>query len=170
MRSLRLSTYDDISHILRIIEKAQQYFRDANINQWQNGYPNIDVIRKDIDDTSSYVVCNDAGTIVATAMISFAGEPTYDKIDGNWISSSKSKYAVVHRIAVEPNCKGQGIAEFILSETMKMLHQNDAVSLRIDTHRQNLAMQRVIKRMNFTYCGIIYVDDNQERLAYEKFV
>ncbi len=155
---------------MQLIEYAQQFFNKAKINQWQNGYPNIDIIKSDIDANESYVVCDENDTVVATAMISFAGEPTYSEINGKWLTPKNSKYAVVHRIAVHPNKKGQGIAAFILQEVMKMLPLNNAQSLRIDTHRENIAMKSVIKSLEFKYCGIIYVDDRQERLAYEKLL
>ncbi len=167
---LRLSTPQDISRIMQLIEYAQQFFFDAKINQWQNNYPNVEIIQKDMDNGESYVVCDETNHIVATAMISFSGEETYNEIKGKWVTSSNAKYAVVHRIAVDPTCKGKGIAGFILNKVMKMLPQENALSIRIDTHRDNIAMQQVIKRMNFKYCGIIYVDDKQERLAYEKLL
>ncbi len=167
---LRLSKPQDISRIMQLIEYAQKFFFNAKINQWQNNYPNIEVIQKDIDDNVSYVVCDDSNSIVATAMISFAGEETYDEIDGKWITEANANYAVVHRIAVDPIYKGQGVAGFILNKAMEMLPQKNAASLRIDTHRDNAPMQKVIQRMNFNYCGIIYVDDKQERLAYEKLL
>ncbi len=166
--NIRKSTNKDLDKIMQLIEYAQQFFYDANINQWQNGYPNTEVILQDIAAGESYVVCDKYDTIVATAMISFAGEATYAEIDGKWISNNDAKYAVVHRIAVHPSNKGQGIAAFILHKVMEMLTQHNATSLRIDTHRENAAMQSVINRMQFEYCGIIYVDDRQERLAYEK--
>ena len=40
--------------------------------------------------------------------------------------------------------------------------------LRIDTHRDNRIMQRLIEKHGFTYCGIIWLEDGTERLAYER--
>ena len=40
--------------------------------------------------------------------------------------------------------------------------------LRIDTHRDNRIMQHLIEKHGFTYCGIIWLDDGTERLAYER--
>ncbi len=165
---LRLSKPQDISQIMQLIKYAQKFFYDSNINQWQNNYPNENIIQNDIDNKESYVVCDGLGKIVATAMISFAAEPTYKVIKGKWISNDYDKYAVVHRIAVDPTHKGKRISGFILQKVMEMLPKENAVSIRIDTHRENTSMQKVIERMNFKYCGIIYVDDEQERLAYEK--
>ena len=44
-------------------------------------------------------------------------------------------------------------------------HQADNV--RIDTHENNLIMQRLIKKHGFVRCGTIYVDDGSPRFAYQ---
>jgi len=41
--------------------------------------------------------------------------------------------------------------------------------LRIDTHGDNVVMQRVLEGLGFTRCGIIYIEeDNDPRIAFEK--
>ncbi len=127
-----------------LIKQAQQLFAANNIDQWQDNYPNTKIIQEDIDNGHSHVI----------------------EDDGEWLSDKEATYAVVHRIAVHPKHKRQGIARFILSWVYAHLEQN--TSFRIDTHRQNTAMQNLLKSMNFQYCGIIYLEDGAERLAYEK--
>lgn len=39
--------------------------------------------------------------------------------------------------------------------------------VRIDTHRDNKTMQHVILKNGFEYCGIIYLKNGEQRLAYE---
>ncbi|MBR1526072.1 MAG: hypothetical protein IJ640_05360 [Prevotella sp.] len=41
-------------------------------------------------------------------------------------------------------------------------------NIRIDTHRDNRIMQHLMQKEGFTYCGIIYLDNGDERLAYQK--
>ena len=40
----RKTTIEDIKSIMQIIDEAKEYFRKMGIDQWQNGYPNSDVI------------------------------------------------------------------------------------------------------------------------------
>ncbi len=163
---IRLSTYEDIEGIMWLIKQAQHLFAANNIDQWQDNYPNAHIIQADIDHGYSHVIEDDKGQLLATAMISFDGEPTYQHIDGAWLSDKDATYAVVHRIAVNPNHKRQGMARFILSWVYAHLAQG--TSFRIDTHRQNIPMQNLLDSMGFQYCGIIYLEDGAERLAYEK--
>ncbi|WP_252229215.1 MULTISPECIES: GNAT family N-acetyltransferase [unclassified Clostridium] len=162
------STEEDISNIMRIINEAQIYFKEQKINQWQNDYPNIETIKEDIKNDYSYVFLMDK-QIVATVALSFNGEKTYDIIyDGKWISNNK--YAVIHRMAVNNSRKGNGIASKILENTEKICLEKDVHSIKIDTHVENKAMQNLLKKNNFHYCGIIYLEDNSKRVAFEKII
>ncbi|MGL5786549.1 MAG: GNAT family N-acetyltransferase [Bacteroidales bacterium] len=162
--SYRKSKTEDIPFIMSVINEAQAYFKNKGIDQWQNGYPNDDSILCDITAGHSYVFLID-NRVIATAMISFDGETTYDLIDGKWLNNEP--YAVVHRIAVCSGLKGKNIAGSILDIVRKLSEQNNICNIRVDTHRENLSMQRVLEKWGFTYCGIIYLKDGAERLAYQ---
>ena len=75
--TLRHTQTSDLPAIMAIVADAQADFRARGIDQWQNGYPNEAAIRDDIARGESYVVCNEAGDVVATAMITFAPDPNY---------------------------------------------------------------------------------------------
>ena len=43
-------------------------------------------------------------------------------------------------------------------------------NLRIDTHEKNIPMQRCLAKHGFTRCGIIYLEDGDPRIAYQKVI
>lgn len=163
---LRESTYEDIQDIMRIIAQAQQYFKENNIDQWQNNYPNSEVIAQDIAEGHSYVLENE-GEIIATAALSFDGESTYEKIyEGSWIKDED--YAVVHRIAVDNKYKGQGIAGKLFEMMEELCLKQGVASIKIDTHEDNKSMQKLLQKCDFVYCGVIYLGDESKRVAFQK--
>lgn len=164
---IRKSTNDDLKYILSIIDMAKKYLKSQNIDQWQNGYPNEDVILNDIALNNSYVAIEN-DKIVATFFVSFDIEPTYNIIDGSWLSNEK--YCVIHRIAVDNNYKGNGIAKNILDYCTRLSLENNIHSIKIDTHLLNTVMRKFLIKNNFTECGIITLDDNSLRVAYEKLI
>lgn len=167
---LRPTCEGDLPEVMRIIADAQADFRARGIDQWQNGYPNEQSIRGDIERGESYVVTR-GEQIVATAMITFAPDPNYAVIyDGEWLLAAPKSYATIHRISVDLAERGQGIAEWIVGQTERMCRKRGADSLRIDTHRDNRSMQRVAEKNGMTLCGIIHLADGAERLAYEKIM
>lgn len=59
-----------MGQVMTIIRMAQQSFRDQGVDQWQDGYPNEEVILEDIRKGQSYVA-EEKGIILGTAVISF---------------------------------------------------------------------------------------------------
>ena len=167
MQTFRRTTEQDLPFIMDIIREVQENFRIAGIDQWQDGYPDEASFREDMQHGDSYVLL-DGETVVATAMITFRGEPTYNQIEGAWLTNEP--YAVIHRIAVSPSLRGKRLAERFFEEMILMCKEKEITRLRIDTHQENKAMQRLILRLNYTYCGIIYVRGGAPRLAYEREV
>ena len=165
---LRLADTGDIIEILNIISQAQHYFKTQGIDQWQNGYPDRSVVEQDVASGQCFVYVQN-GRVAGTAVLSLAHEPTYDRIyDGHWNSSGP--YGVIHRIAVDPGVKGGGIAGLFVDALEKMCITHGICAIRVDTHRDNRSMQAVLKKYNFQYCGIVYMADWGERLAFEKAV
>ena len=56
----------------------------------------------------------------------------------------------------------------ILDKAEEMCKNIEINSIRIDTHEDNLPMQNLLKKNNYEYCGIIYLEDRSKRLAFEK--
>lgn len=156
----------DANSIMNIIKQAKNYFKEQEIDQWQDNYPNYDTVYNDIVNNYGYVLLKD-NIIIGTAAVSFDGEKTYEHIyNGEWISDDE--YVVIHRIAINSKYKGKGLASLIIKNVEKICLEKNVHSIKIDTHRENLAMQKLLKKNGFTYCGIIYLGDGSERIAFEK--
>ena len=159
---IRKTTEADLSRIGEIYERAKLFMKESgNPNQWNQGTPNIDTAHEDMENGVGYVA-EENGKIVAAFMFSLNGEPTYAKIyEGKWLNDAP--YGVIHRIAVAE--QGKGIIGYCIDECFSRCH-----NLRIDTHRDNLPMQRALQKRGFQYCGIIYLENGDERLAYQKIL
>jgi predicted GNAT family acetyltransferase len=167
---IQLSTFEDIPAIIAIINDAKEYLASQKIDQWQNGYPNAEQVANDIKNNESYVVVNDENEIIATAMFTTNPEPTYKIIDGNWNIDENEKYGVVHRMAIKKEFRKLGLATFMFHEFHMQLLEKKIKSLKIDTHEKNLGMQALIKKLGYTYCGIIYTNYHAKRVAFEKVI
>ena len=160
---LRPTKIEDISRVIDIINQAKTYFKNNDIDQWQDGYPNEETIEKDIENNEAYVLEED-GVILGTCMVTIHGEPDYNRIEGKWILNCP--YICVHRIAVDNEYKGKGLASTILDQVVAMYP--DYHSVRMDTHHDNLSMQSFLTKYGFKYCGEITLKSGALRRAYEK--
>ena len=157
---IRKTKIADTAECDAIYAAAREYMINAgNPDQWSGAYPNTVEILSDIAGGCGYVV-EDEGEIVAVFYFAPGPDSTYAQIyEGEW--KSDEPYAVIHRVAVKHH--GRGIIDFIFSECYKA-----AGHLRIDTHKDNIPMQKVLKRNGFEYCGIIHIETGAERMAFEK--
>ncbi|MEA5018656.1 MAG: GNAT family N-acetyltransferase [Erysipelotrichaceae bacterium] len=157
-----------VNDIMVIITDAQVFLREQGIDQWQNNYPNQRTIENDIDNGWGYVLI-DQKEVVAYGAIINAEEPTYKVIDnGKWLNDRA--YLVIHRIAVAKNYRNRKIAQHFIDQTCILAKERDVYDIRIDTHADNKIMQKMVEKMGFVYCGIIYLANKDKRLAYHKIL
>lgn len=157
----------DIPEIINIINEGKEALKLMGIDQWQDGYPNEETIRQDIENNEAYIL-EENGEVLAYGMLSFALEKTYEKIyEGEWLSNKE--YATIHRTVVKSTGKGRGLSHILLGNMEKICLEKNCHSIKVDTHRDNKIMQNTLLKNSYKYCGIIYLEDGSERLAYEKF-
>ncbi|MDU5776759.1 MAG: GNAT family N-acetyltransferase [Clostridium perfringens] len=162
----RQAKISDLDQIVEIIELSKKYLKETKVDQWQDGYPAKEDLRRDIESGNSYVLTN-KDEIIATTVISLEGESTYNSIfNGEWITNEE--YIVMHRVAVHDKYKGKGIFKELIKEAESLALNKGIFSIKIDTHRDNISMQRAVVKNNFKRCGIIYLEDRSERIAFEK--
>ena len=159
---------EDLDAVMALVADAQKWFAGQNIDQWQDGYPTQNIILSDISYNNNYIVELN-GVISATFVASFDGEPTYSEIKGRgWLN--ENSYAVIHRIAVADSCRRKGIAKEILHYAEELCVERGVKDIRIDTHRDNLAMRSLLKKMGYTHCGRITLASGAFREAYHKII
>ena len=156
---IRKTTMRDLDEVCLIYAGAREFMRESgNPDQWKDAHPARELIECDIASGKSYV-CLQGGEIAAVFYYNTEQDPTYAIIDGAW--QSDGSYGVVHRIARARNAKGAGA--FCLDWCFEQCR-----NLRIDTHRDNVPMRKLLSKLGFTYCGIIWLENGEERMAYQK--
>lgn len=168
--TIRQANTNDIDALVALFAEARATIAALGIDQWQNGYPSLSVISEDIAKHRSYVVEIDSH-IVGTFVIITDGEPTYDRIfEGAWLTQDSQRYIAIHRVAVSVARRGSGISTAILGYAAEMARALGRTSLRIDTHKGNLVMRRMLEKHRFVHCGSIYLENGDHRVAYEKTI
>jgi len=157
---IRKTRKSDLAAIEEIYSAAKKFMREnGNKDQWNTDYPNAKSAADDMNLGIGYV-CEDNDEILAVFAFGIGIEPTYTVIyDGNWLNSAP--YAYIHRVAVKKH--GMGIIDFCFNECFKLFP-----NLKIDTHKDNIPMQKVLLRNGFKLCGKIHLENGDERLAYQK--
>ncbi|WP_295112447.1 hypothetical protein [uncultured Methanobrevibacter sp.] len=150
---------DDLDKIMEIYEIAQNFMiKSGNPTQWGHHYPTKELIENDIENEICYLIYENESPHGVFAL--FRGdEPTYRYIEnGEWLNDDA--YVTVHRIASDGKCRG------IFDCAIKYC-KSISKNIRIDTHKNNLVMQKLIERNDFKKCGTVYVNDKSARIAYQ---
>lgn len=156
---IRLAKKEEINRILEIYETAKIFMREnGNPTQWNDGYPEKELLLSDIKKGELFVLDEGAGICACFALIGGI-DPTYGYIEGgSWLSDSD--YGTIHRIASD------GTAKKVFQKAVSFAKKTYD-HIRVDTHEDNHPMQHVILKEGFSYRGIIYLENGDPRLAYE---
>lgn len=164
--TLRPATASELPTIWAIIQYAIEQRRMDGSTQWQDGYPNPDTLRDDLDKGRAYVL-DEAGELLLYAAIIFEPEPAYEAIEGRWLTDGP--YMVLHRVAASAQAKGKGIATTFFRMAEDLCRERGVPSIKVDTNFDNAPMLRIMDKLGYTYCGEVYFRGSARR-AYEKVV
>lgn len=163
---LRKANRSELTAIWDILQQAILQRKQDGSQQWQDGYPNEQTVRSDIDNDHAYVLV-DNDLIVAYSAIIFGEEPAYTDIIGKWLTNYD--YVVVHRVATSNAVKGKGIATHLFQLIEDLCIEQKTYSIRVDTNFDNVPMLKILDKLNYTYCGEV-VFRGASRKAYEKVI
>jgi GNAT superfamily N-acetyltransferase len=154
----------DSSEIWDILQHAIIRRKNDGSNQWQDGYPNPEVIKKDIENGVGYVLTEGQNTVGYCAII-INDEPEYQKIEGNWLTNAD--FVVFHRVAIAEKYLGKSLSKKMIEFIEDFARKNNIISLKADTNHDNFAMMKIFEKSGFTFCGIVHFRGSPRR-AYEK--
>ena len=156
----------DIPEIWAILQHAIIRRKNDGSSQWQDGYPNPEVIKMDIEKGYGYVLTDDE-IIIGYCAILINDEPEYLKIEGNWLTNTD--FVVFHRVAIAEKYLGKNLSKKIIDFIEDFARKNNIKSLKADTNHDNFAMMKIFEKSGFTFCGIVHFRGSPRR-AYEKAV
>lgn len=150
--------------IWEILQGAIARRKADGSEQWQDGYPNPEVIAKDMAKDAGYVL-TDGEEVVGYAAVMVNDEPAYDDLEGEWLTNGD--YIVVHRVAISEKQLGKGLAKIIFGHLERLALSKGIPSIKVDTNFDNGPMLHILERMGYTLCGTVYFR-NSPRKAFEK--
>lgn len=156
--TVRRARLCDLPRIDEIYDSARAFMAaNGNPNQWGKTNPPRSRLEQDVEEGNLYVLCHN-GSIHGVFAFILGVDPTYGTIyGGSW--RSDTPYGTIHRVA------GDGSGGIFAACVAWCLGR--CGHLRVDTHRDNLPMQRAIQRAGFQRRGIIHIADGSPRIAYD---
>lgn len=160
----RKATTSDAPEIWAILQNAILRRKTDGSNQWQDGYPNPEIIQQDIKKGIGYVLTENQ-TIIGYTSVLINDEPEYDNLQGTWITTAD--FVVFHRVAIAETHVGKNLSKKIIDFIEEFALNQNIHSLKADTNHENFAMMKIFEKSGFVFCGIVHFRGSPRR-AYEK--
>jgi GNAT superfamily N-acetyltransferase len=147
---------DDMQRIMKITNDAKYLLKQNGSLQWQQGYPNEETFISDINNKSLYGIYENNNLMAYGAYI-LGKDINYVEIDGKWDVPANEKDLAIHRVAVDSNCHGKKYGVKILKYGIIYAKKLRCISVKVDTHKNNIPMQKCINNSGFVYKGVVKI-------------
>jgi ribosomal protein S18 acetylase RimI-like enzyme len=140
-----------IPGVVRLISATTQTMREHGIYQWDDIYPNEEIITKDVNSRSLYVLEQDDLCLAAMSLNQEQDE-AYQKVP--WFGGEP--VLVVHRLCVDPAYQGHGMGNRLMDFAEEHAKQHAYVSIRLDAYTGNSRAVRLYERRGYRKAGQVY--------------
>jgi ribosomal protein S18 acetylase RimI-like enzyme len=147
---VRPGKIEDVVAVMALVRRVVPLMRASGNLQWDDDYPNARVFERDVELAQLWVG-EIEGAVAGVAAITTDQEPEYAHV--GWDITEAA--VVVHRLAVDPAFRGQGVAAALMIEAESVARERGIRVLRVDTNSHNEATQRLFPKLGYTFAGEI---------------
>ena len=155
---IRKANKTDLENIMKMYISCVKGMIKNGIDQWDDTYPNTEVITQDLEK-QSYYVAEIEGKIIGGINIDQNQDKTYLDID--WEDKSDS-FLVVHRLGVKEECWDKNIGKDLMIFSEKLVTEKGLKSIRLDTYSGNPKAMEFYKRLGYIKLGYIYLKEGKK--------
>lgn len=148
---VRLAVYDDLGSVLGLTRRCAEALRANGIDQWDQVYPDLATIERDIEDGTLHVAESD-GKVVGCVTLNEAQDPTYATVSWELV---ESRVGVVHRLMIDPALQGKGLARNLMSYVETLAGSQGLRTIRLDAYTQNLTALALYDKLGYRRAGIV---------------
>lgn len=153
---IRKANILDLKQIKNLYTIARRHMiEEGNLTQWADEEMFIKETENFIKQECLYVVIVKDEIVGIYALI-YGIDETYNVIDGKW--TNDDVYVTIHKMAVKYYRKG--IASKMLEHITKEIKLKNISNIRIDTHKDNISMNKFLLNYDFIYCGVISIKND----------
>ena len=156
--NIRKAKTNELNQIMEVYHSCVKGMTDLGIDQWDESYPNREVIEKDLEIGDYYVgIINDE--IVSGIKIDTKQDPTYLTI--NW-QDKTNNFMVVHRLCAKTSVWSKGIGKQMMEFAENLALENKHISMRLDTYINNPKAIAFYKRIGYKQLGHINLKPHKD--------
>lgn len=147
---IRQGRAEDIPAAMDIVRRAVPLMRAEGNLQWDDVYPSEQIFAHDVE-LGRLWVAEVNGRLAGISAVTTEQEPEYAEV--GWDITEPA--IVVHRLVVDPDLRGQGIAKALMRNAETVARSLALNLLRVDTNTQNRTVQRILLALGYSLAGEI---------------
>ena len=164
---IRKANKRDLEGIMKMYKSCVNGMIENGIDQWDETYPNQEIINEDVTKGTYYVLEMD-GTIIGGINIDQNQDDTYLPL--KWKDESNA-FLVVHRLGVKEEFWNKKIGKYLMLFTESIVIKKGLKSIRLDTYSGNLKAMQFYIRLGYTELGTINLKPHKDKYhCFEKII
>ena len=164
---IRKAHKGDLENIMKMYRSCIKGMFENGIDQWDDTYPNANIISEDLNVGTYYVVEIDK-IIIGGVNIDRNQDETYLEID--WEDKSDS-FLVVHRLGVKKDFWNKKIGKCLMLFAESLVLEKGLNSIRLDTYSGNPKAIEFYRRLEYRELGTIDLKPNKDQYhCFEKII
>ena len=157
----------DLENIMKMYKSCVTGMLKNGIDQWDETYPNTEIISEDLN-VGTYYVSEMDGVIIGGVNIDKNQDDTYLALD--WEDKSDS-FLVVHRLGVKEEFWNKKIGKYLMLFTENLVIEKGLKSIRLDTYSGNPKAMEFYRRLGYTELGTIDLKPEKDKYyCFEKII
>lgn len=140
---------EDIEKVFSIFSAAIKHMEEQKIHQWDEIYPDLQIISEDISKNQMYIGKKDGKPAVCFVL---SEEFDEEYKNGKWLLPD-AKFCVIHRLCVSPDFQNQGIAAETLNYIEKLCKSQGYDSIRLDCFTENPYSRKLYDKAGYSVVG-----------------
>ena len=140
---------NDLEEIYSLYQNAIIAMEKDNIHQWDEIYPDKDILKEDITKNQMYIGKTD-NKIAVCFVLSEECDEEYKNGKWQW---PDSKFCVIHRLCVNPKFQNQGIATQTMEYIEKLCKEAGYDSIRLDCFTENPYSRKLYDKAGYSVVG-----------------
>jgi ribosomal protein S18 acetylase RimI-like enzyme len=146
---LRKANLEDLNDIIDIFKNAIKVMDNNGIHQWDNVYPNEEILNEDILSNDMFL-CELENQIASVFVLNQDCDEEYS--NGSW-QYKEASYFVIHRLCVNPVFQGKGIGTRTMLLIEEFLRNKSIETIRLDAYSLNPIALKMYEKLGYKKVG-----------------
>ncbi|GGF59946.1 N-acetyltransferase [Paenibacillus albidus] len=146
---IRRAEQNELEEIMELIAKCVQVMQAGGSDQWDELYPNREIISLDIERGTLWV--SEENQAVAGILV--LDEHQAEQYAGIEWADREGPHLIMHRLAVHPEVQGKGVARRLNAYAEEFARLHGYKSIRLDTYAKNTKALELYPKLGYERRG-----------------